>query len=67
MSCAFFKVNSVSNICGLPVYSASTITGHTVYFTKRTGHLKMSYSQRNYILNLEKIEEKAFLNVLCVL
>ena len=58
-------------------YRASTITGHTVYFTKRTGHLKMRYSQffhsqniintRNYILNIEKIEENAFLNVLCVL
>ena len=27
------------------LYRASTITGHTVYFTKRTGHLKMRYSQ----------------------
>ena len=26
-------------------YRASTITGLTVYFTKRTGHLKMRYSQ----------------------
>jgi len=26
-------------------YRASTITGHTVYFIKRTGHLKMRYSQ----------------------
>ena len=27
------------------LYRVSTITGHTVYFTKRTGHLKMRYSQ----------------------
>ena len=25
------------------IYRASTITGHTVYFTKRTGHLKMLF------------------------
>ena len=59
------------------MYRASTITEHTVYFTKRTGHLKMRYSQffslsnmidtHHYILNIEKIKEKAILNLLCVL
>ena len=49
------------------LYRASTITGHTAYFTKRTGHLKMRYSQffqsqnlintRNYILNVEKLNK----------
>ena len=29
----------------LPIYRVFTITGHTVYFTKRTGYLKMRYSQ----------------------
>ena len=29
----------------LPIYRVFTITGHTVYFTKRTGYLKMRYSR----------------------
>ena len=58
-------------------YWESTNIGHTVYFTKHTGHLKMQYS-RIFSLsehnkhtklqsNVEKIKEIAFLNVLCVL
>ena len=32
-------------------YRASTITGHTAYFSKRTGHLKMHFLQ--FFLHLE--------------
>ena len=67
---------------GYPIYAVfsyreSTNIGHTVYLTKRRGHLKMRYfltfslSEHNKHTKLhsqcEKFEEKAFSNVLCVL
>ena len=57
-------------------YRASTITRHTVYFTKRTRHLRMLFLQfflyweYSFVCLLgsesEKIENNASLNVLCV-
>jgi len=59
------------------IYRQSINIGHTVYFTKHTGHLKMLFLQFFYICECsfvcllcserEKIEKNAFLNVLCVL
>ena len=38
-------VRFVNKVCPILAYRASTITGQTVYFTKRTEHLKMLFLQ----------------------
>ena len=59
--------NAANSILRYTVYMESTNIGDTVYFTKRTGHLKMRYSlifslsdTRNYILNVKKLKKKYF-------
>ena len=68
--------NAANSILRYTVYMESTNIGDTVYFTKRTGHSKMRYSlifslsennKHTKLHSKEKIGEKAFLNVLCIL